>query len=104
MPPDTADTVPPRVASTTPADNATGVSLTMPVTVIFDEAVQGVDTTTFATGISGTVGATSATEYVFTPDADWPASTQITVQLTAGIHDVAGNALAATSVSFTTTP
>jgi hypothetical protein len=99
-----ADVTSPHVASTTPADNATGVALSMPVTVIFDEPVQGVDATTLSAGVTATVTATSATEYVLSPAADWPASTQITVQLAAGIHDAAGNALAPTSFSFTTTP
>ena len=99
-----ADVTAPHVASTSPADNAAGVPLTMPVTVIFDEPVQGVDATTLSAGVTATVAATSATEYVLTPAADWPAATQITVQLTAGIHDAAGNALAPTSFSFTTTP
>lgn len=104
VPADAPDTVAPQLTSTTPADGATNVSLTMPVTVIFSEAVQGVDATTMTAGVTGTISATSATEYVFTPDADWPAATQITVQLTAGIHDAAGNALAATSFAFTTMP
>jgi hypothetical protein len=99
-----ADVTAPHVASTTPADSATAVALSMPVTVIFDEPVQGVDATTFTAGVTATIMATSATEYVLSPAADWPASTQITVQLAAGIHDAAGNALAPTSFSFTTTP
>jgi hypothetical protein len=98
-----ADVTPPHVASTTPADNATGVALSMPVTVIFDEAVQGVDNTTLTAGVTAAVTATSATEYVLAPASDWPGATQISIQLTAGIHDAAGNALAPTSFSFTTT-
>lgn len=88
--------------STTPASGATDVALDAPVTVIFDEPVLGVDATTFVTNPAGTVTAISLTQYTLT--ATWPAATQVTVQLTSGIRDAAGNALVPVTFSFTTMP
>lgn len=98
---DSGDLAPPRVQSTTPANGATDVALDATVTVVFDEPVTGVDATTFTAG-TGTVTTVSPTQYTLT--ATWPAATQVTVQLTAGIKDLAGNALVPVSFSFTTMP
>lgn len=94
--------MPPRVQSTTPANGATDVALDAPVTVVFDEPVLGVDATSFVTSPAGTVTAVSPTQYTLT--ATWPAGTPVTVQLTGGIRDVAGNALVPVMFSFTTLP
>jgi hypothetical protein len=99
---DSGDLTPPRVQSTSPTNGATDVALDAPVTVVFDEPVLGVDATSFSANQAGTVTAVSATEYTLT--ATWPAGTQVTVQLTAGIHDAAGNALVPVSFAFTTMP
>ncbi|SNY03735.1 PQQ-dependent sugar dehydrogenase [Paractinoplanes atraurantiacus] len=107
-----ADTTAPAVAATSPAGGATGVALTSPVTVRFNEAMAA-STITAAnlelrgpggTLVNRTVAYDAATETAtITPSAALAASTQYTVTVRTGVTDVAGNALAANhQFSFTT--
>jgi hypothetical protein len=103
-----ADTTPPTVTARTPADKATGVSTAGAVTATFSEAVTGVSGSTFTLKAgTTTVGATVSYDAAgrtatLKPSAALAAGTQYTAQLTNGVKDVAGNALAATTWTFTT--
>jgi hypothetical protein len=107
--PYTADTTAPTVASVTPANAATGVAkaVSTTVTVQFSEAVRSTDVTDksfFVHDASGNVkaGAISTADnisWVFTPTTAWAATTTYSVVACKGIRDVAGNALAASSVT-----
>lgn len=101
-----ADTTPPHVLSTNPANNEMNVPLDRIITVAFDEAVINVPTSllvTATTGLPGTVTAISSAIYTFTPDAPWPAATTIDVTVTATVMDLSGNPLpAAYDFSFQT--
>jgi hypothetical protein len=110
----TADTTPPTVSSTSPANLATGVAINQSITATFSEALDPttITPTTFTvmqgiTPIPGTVtnvggGGSVAT---FNPTSDFPPSTVVTVTITTGVTDLAGNALAANKTwSFTTGP
>ena len=96
-----SDLVEPSVRTTQPVNNSTNVAVTAPIIVTFDEPVQNVTVTTFTVDQSGTpITGTIATSnggrsYTFTPSAALPAATTITVTLTPGITDLAGNPLAA---------
>jgi hypothetical protein len=109
MPAD-ADRTPPQVYQTSPAMDATGVPTTTVIEVLFSEPVMGVTTSTFlvtqsSISIAGTVTMNgSSYDYYFTPSAALPASTQIDVQLTAGIYDTSFNPLIAYAFTFTTAP
>jgi LmbE family N-acetylglucosaminyl deacetylase len=109
-----ADTTPPVVASVTPANNATNVSLGTSVSATFSEAIApaSVTGTTFAlrnggTTVTATVSASGSTA-TLQPSAALQAGVTYTAALlsgTNGIKDLAGNALASDfSWSFTTTP
>ncbi|MBL0217004.1 MAG: Ig-like domain-containing protein [Myxococcales bacterium] len=104
-----ADLVAPSVVMTTPAAGGTGVAVTATVTARFDEAVIGVSGTTFTllnggTPIPGTVTYTAGTKTAtFTPTGQLPANTLLTATLTAGITDVATNALSGAPVTWTFT-
>ena len=105
--PDAADMTPPTVFATVPTNATTDVSRTTTITVTFDEAVTGVNTTTFTvaiggTAVTGTITAQSTSTYIFTPDAMLTANATVTVSLDGAITDIAGNALAATTFSFQT--
>ena len=102
-----SDTTPPTVASTSPAADATGVSLDTVVTATFSEAMDAATITTGSftlDGVSGGVSYNSGTyTATFTPSADLAYSTTYTATLSIAITDVAGNPLAsAYSWSFTT--
>ena len=103
-----ADTTPPTVSSTSPANNATGVAVNTAVTATFNEAIAPATVTiasfTLSGGVTGTVSLNPAgTIATFTPSALLANSTTYTATLTTAITDVAGNALAADHVwSFTT--
>jgi hypothetical protein len=104
-----SDATPPTVASTSPGDAATGVSLDTVVTATFSEAM---DETTInsgsftVAGVSGSVSYNSGTYTAnFTPAADLAYETAYTAALSTAITDVADNPLASTySWSFTTEP
>ena len=101
------DTTPPQVTSRSPAPGATGVSASTNVTATFNEPVQGVSGSTFTlrqgtTSVAASVGydATSRTA-LLDPSSNLVAGATYTASLTSGIRDLAGNALAALSWSFT---
>jgi hypothetical protein len=112
-----AETTPPTVTSTTPANGATGVGITSAATVTFNEAMDAATITasTFELRTAGnvlvpsTVGYNSATRMAtLTPSAPLANGTAYTATVRGGtidprVKDVAGNALAANSSwSFTT--
>ncbi len=97
----------PFVVSTMPANATSGVPVDTTIQVVFDEAVTGVDATTFSVFVAGspfaaTVTATNPTTYVSTPTSPLPSATQIQVVLENVITDLAGHPLATTMFSFTT--
>jgi Bacterial Ig-like domain len=111
-----ADTTPPTVLSTSPANGATAVPITTVVTVTFSEAM---DSASVATGsaftlkatlgasVTGTVTYNTVTHVAtFTPSASLaPATTNYTATVTTAAKDVAGNSLLGTvTFVFTTVP
>jgi hypothetical protein len=103
----TIDDVPPTVVTTSPLDTATAVPVTTVISVTFSEPVLGVLASTFvvtqgATTITGTISTAGGITYTFTPDADLPAASLITVSLAATINDTAGNTLVPVQFTFTT--
>src|SRR5262245_21595945 len=108
------DTTPPVVASVTPANNASNVSLGTSVSATFSEAIlpASVTGTSFVlrnggNAITATVSASGSTA-TLQPSAALQAGVTYTATLLSGangIKDLAGNALASDfSWSFTTTP
>ncbi len=109
----TADVTPPTVVSTVPADGATGVSPTAPISAKFSEPmdISSINTTTFTlmttsgqTPVTGTVTYDNASSTAtFTPSSSLSSATSYTATITTGARDVSGNALAANKVwTFTT--
>ena len=99
------DVTPPRVISSTPADGVTGVARSAAISVTFSEAIDPatINTSTFqvkiasAGAITGTVAYTAATRTAqFTPSAPLPNAAGMSVGITTGVKDLAGNALATT--------
>jgi predicted small lipoprotein YifL len=90
------DTLPPSVTATTPAPGATGVAVTIAPNVTFSEPVdQGTIAFTLSAGdvpVAGniTYNGTTAT---FTPSVSLAYSTQYTATVSAGVKDLAGNAM-----------
>ncbi|MGE5473352.1 MAG: Ig-like domain-containing protein [Ignavibacteriales bacterium] len=94
------DTTPPAVVSTVPANNATGTSINSQIVINFNEALQaGTGAATLnGKSITGTLKDNSLT---FNPAFYY--DTKFDVVLSAGaVKDIAGNANAAYSFSFTT--
>ena len=113
----TADTTPPTVSSTSPANLATDVAINQSITATFSETMDPttITPTTFTvmqgiTPIPGTVthvggGGGGGSVATFNPTSNFPPSTVVTVTITTGVTDLAGNALAANKTwSFTTGP
>jgi len=104
------DNVTPKVASRTPSPGAARVSYDgASITATFDEPVSGVGagTVLLKSASGSTVAATvtyasSARRAMLVPSAPLAAEATYSVSLTGGIKDAVGNALAATSWSFTT--
>ena len=105
-----ADTTPPTVSSTNPADNQTGVPSNTAVTATFNEAMAGASLTTatftLADGsgnpVAGTVTSAGATA-TFAPTAPLANGTTYTATITPGAKDLAGNGLVQSRAwSFTT--
>ncbi len=105
-----ADTTPPTVSSTIPANAATGVAaINSAITATFSEALDPLTVTTAtvtlnqgATPVAGTVTYAGVTA-TFTPSSSLAYSTAYTATITTGAKDLAGNALASNFVwSFTT--
>lgn len=107
-----ADTIPPVVASTNPADTATAVAIDQSINATFDEPIDPATLTTDSftvaapgpIAVSGTVSLDPTdTIATFVPDANLPANTLLTATLTTTVADLAGNLLAADFVwTFTT--
>ncbi|MCP5152800.1 MAG: Ig-like domain-containing protein [Ectothiorhodospiraceae bacterium] len=95
------DTTGPRRVTVVPADGATGVAVSGAVTVVLDEAVDpaSVRAETFrlldAVGgpVAGAITLVDPRTARFTPTAPLAFGATYTVELTAGITDLAGNAL-----------
>src|SRR5207249_3317510 len=92
------DTTPPTVASTNPANGATGVTVNSPITATFSEAVQSstVSSTTFTlkdssnNAVTGTVSLSpDGKTATFTPSSNLAASTTYTATITTGVKDLA---------------
>jgi hypothetical protein len=104
------DTVAPAVTATSPAAEAVGVRRGSNVTATFNEPVTGVSGTTMVLRkASSGVQYTGAVSYdptsqtaTLNPDLNLPSNARFSVTLTSGVTDTAGNALTATSWSFTT--
>ncbi|MGL3807530.1 Ig-like domain-containing protein [Paeniglutamicibacter sp. R2-26] len=99
----------PTLTARTPATNATNVAVGTNVTATFSETVTGTGSATMQ--LTGPNGAPLAATYSYNgatntatlnPNANLATGTRYTVSLTNGIQDGGGNALAATSWSFTT--
>jgi hypothetical protein len=99
------DMTPPSVILTSPAGNATGVSVNTLITAMFSEPLNAstVDTSTFTVnGVTGTV-TYSGTTATFTPSGSLNENTTYTATITTGVRDAVGNAMASDYVwSFTT--
>jgi methionine-rich copper-binding protein CopC len=104
-----ADTTPPAVSSTSPANGAAGVAANASITATFSEAVEPatVTSTTFtlqggAAVVGGTVSLNGNTA-TFRPQASLAPGTTYTATIATGVRDLAGNAMAASrSWTFTT--
>ena len=105
-----ADTEAPTVTERAPADGATNVAVGTDITATFNEAITGISGTSATLTAEGATAPTAATvtydaatrTVTLNPQADLAMDTLYTVSLTNGIRDTAGNALAATSWTFTT--
>jgi hypothetical protein len=103
------DTTPPTVASTVPADTATGVTTIGAVSATFSEAMApaSITSATFtitgpgASAVPGTV-TYKGTTATFNPTSELTANAVYTGAITSGAKDLADNALAAFSWHFTT--
>ena len=108
------DTTPPTITGTSPGTNGTGAPLTTTVRANFNEALNASTvTTTTMTLRAGATAVTASVSYangvaVLTPGAPLATSTTYTATVkggSAGMKDLAGNALAAdVTWSFTTAP
>ncbi|MEO7296344.1 MAG: cell wall-binding repeat-containing protein, partial [Candidatus Limnocylindria bacterium] len=104
------DTVPPKIVARSPASGAVSISYDAAViTADFDEAVSGVSTGTAQLRNSAGVVVAATVSYASSnrratlrPSAPLVAETTYGVYLTSGIKDAGGNALAASSWTFTT--
>ena len=102
----TADTTAPTVSSSSPTNSATNVAVNTAITATFSETMTAstVSTATFTlnNGVTGTV-TYSGTTATFTPSSNLASNTTYTATITAGVKDVAGNAMAAAYTwTFTT--
>ncbi|MGE0797756.1 MAG: PQQ-binding-like beta-propeller repeat protein, partial [Lautropia sp.] len=107
-PPAPPDTTPPAVVAKDPTPGVIGAPVRSAVIVEFSEAMapSSISPATFSIQRNGvpvagslTYGGRTAT---FRPDAPWDANTLFTATLTSGATDLAGNALAGQSWTFTT--
>ncbi|HEY5910659.1 MAG TPA: Ig-like domain-containing protein, partial [Verrucomicrobiae bacterium] len=104
-----ADTTPPTVTFTDPANAATGVAINKKIAATFSEAMDPltISTATFTlnqglTPVAGTLTYVGTTA-TFAPASNLAASTLYTATITTGVKDLAGNAMAGVFVwSFTT--
>jgi hypothetical protein len=92
-----SDLTPPYVTVTTPAIGAAGVALNIAPTVTFSEAVDQA-TITFTLSDAGGVAVPGAISYsgmiaIFTPSSNLKKNTLYTARVSAGVRDLAGNAM-----------
>jgi hypothetical protein len=102
----TSDLTPPTVVSITPANAATGVSVSTTITVTFSENVQALASGNFTVtannvAVPGVI-ATTGTTSTFTPNAVFLGSAAINVNIS-GVKDTTGNTLASNYASTFTT-
>jgi hypothetical protein len=106
-----ADTTPPTVVSTVPANLATGVAINSAITGVFSEALDPLTVTTatftLKQGLTSVLGAVTyaGVTATFTPSGNLTANTSYTANISTGVKDLAlvGNALAVDKVwTFTT--
>ncbi len=106
------DNTPPRVLGITPANNAVVADASTPIVVVFSEPLEpaSLTTTTFAlkvtssgAPVAGSIQDTPGTNTArFVPSAPLAYRTNFTINLTAGIRDLAGNPVTAVQSAFTT--
>jgi Bacterial Ig-like domain len=106
-----ADTTPPTVLATSPANNATGMALNVSVSATFSEAMNKATLTATSFTLARTIGgaavagtvSVSGNTATFTPTTSLSASVQYTATITTAAKDAANNALLANYVwNFTT--
>ena len=106
-----ADSVPPQVLNINPPNGATGIDISTGVSVTFSEPINPitVNNASFVVSVGGTPypGLISFsgqnTVVTFTPDQPFPTNSLVTVTLSAGISDVAGNGMSSPFTSTFTT-
>jgi Big-like domain-containing protein/K319-like protein len=104
------DTSSPTITKVSPVNGASGVQLGSTIQAVFSEGVQPstVNSTTFVVSGSGPVaGTVTLTDSIglFSPTLPFAPNTTYTARVTAGVKDLAGNALASEYIwSFTTGP
>lgn len=106
---ETADVVAPTIASSDPANNATGVSLNGKVVITFSEPMDAATITSLtftlkqgSTSVSGNI-LTEGNKATFTPVSDLLPNKVYTATITTGVKDKSGNAIAINhTVNFTT--
>ncbi len=108
-PPPDADTTPPSVVATFPADGATNVPANTVIRVQFNEPVGGIGGNSFrvfvsASQVFGTINPIDPTMWEFIPTAVFPADASVTVDLTSAITDANSNALAPFMFGFAIAP
>ena len=106
------DTTPPTVLGVAPPNNQQNVGLNGLVVVTFSKPMNPITvnstTVSLSYGTSSTVIPTTisfnsaVTQATFTPTAPLPPSATITVAITSGVQDLAGNAVTAQSTTFKT--
>ncbi|EMP01622.1 Ig-like domain-containing protein [Leptospira santarosai] len=99
-----ADSTAPQISLSAPASGATGIPTNATITVAFNESINcSTLNLTVDNFINGTTTC-SGSSATFTPDALTPlsASTTYTVTVAAGLKDIAGNTMTASSWNFTT--
>lgn len=107
-----ADVTAPTLTSRSPKPKATGVARTASVTATFSEPVTGLSASTVKFTVASTglgVGATvtydgATRKLTIKPSSSLARNTTYRVRLTSGFKDLAGNAFAGTSWTFTTAP
>ncbi|MGA3168622.1 MAG: Ig-like domain-containing protein [Terriglobia bacterium] len=108
----TADTTPPTVTSTNPANGATGVCINKTVNATFSKAMDPltINTATFtlagpaSAAVTGTVSYNATSNVAtFTPASNLAPNTPFTATITTGVTDLAGNALESDFVWMFTT-
>jgi hypothetical protein len=103
-----SDTTPPYVAATNPAAGAAAVALNIAPSVTFSEPVDPSTITFTLSGGGGTVPCTmsySGTTAIFKPAGSLKKMTLYTARVSAGVRDLAGNAMQNDYFwSFTTSP